>query len=894
MKHPPPMARKQSGIALVALLVLLILAGSYAFYRSSSIGAARLQQDAKLAATLARAKEALIAYAVTRNDDPGPPLKPGRPGSLPCPDLITNNAGFSNFPGDGKTDFFTVNSCPSYVGWLPWITLDLPELTDDTGTRLWYVLTPELRNHDSAHPINSDQVLTLKLDGVTDGIAALIIAARAPLGNQARPSNNPGDYLDGENGNGDDKTYISRPPSENFNDMVVAITRQELMAAVEKRVANEVKTCLEQHAAATANTGHTYPWPAPLSNSTFRGNAGSLFGQVPATQPGAGPENTLQQTTSALTNAKNALASASTATDQLAALAVVSEAANPARAFYDKLYGVAGALAQVAAGSRSAYVALDSHITSAIANGRISRTERTNLRAEAITVKDSLTALQTAIDDSGIDPFPGELLAQNLLLQQRINSATSSPTASNFTALQNQAALFVELFTRSTTHNPDISAALTTALGAAISTVGATTNAAASPTDAALATTASTAAQSLVTANNSLRSTITASRVNLHASEIGVRADQLSSLLAAVAAGDPWATTAAALASGLSDLQTTTSTLATTSSPVVVARKMLLGALTDALGAAQAASDFPLIEATTSTAITAARNLATAIANNGDNVLRESLAAAATDYIGAQEIFNAITPRTQAAMVPYVQAVQDPAADIAYWSAIIARIATDIASQARKVPTTPDIENSASTYHSADRLLSGISGTNGSQALLQAYVSAPTNSAKQAAATAALNTTLSQLDTLLTSAGTLDSLLDSGSAEAFPTLWYGDACAFLQPASGSRSWWTANNWTSTTFYQISDRVRPAVGKLSVNGSGSYRVVVLAAGARLPALNQNPSLREAKSFLEAANIGYDATKPIGQQYTRDVNDATAPNTKFASDTPSATFNDRLGY
>ena len=33
MKHPPPAPRKQSGIALVALLVLLIMAGAYAFYR---------------------------------------------------------------------------------------------------------------------------------------------------------------------------------------------------------------------------------------------------------------------------------------------------------------------------------------------------------------------------------------------------------------------------------------------------------------------------------------------------------------------------------------------------------------------------------------------------------------------------------------------------------------------------------------------------------------------------------------------------------------------------------------------------------------------------------------------------------------------------------------------
>ena len=198
--------------------------------------------------------------------------------------------------------------------------------------------------------------------------SALVIASRAPLGSQARPSNNPADYLDGENGNGDDRNFVSGPPAPAFNDMVVAITRQELMAAVEKRVANELKTCLEQHATATSNTAQTYPWPAPLANSTFLGTAGSLFGQVPATQPGAGPENLLQQANNALSNAKNALTSASTATDQMAALVVVSAAATYAQTLYDKIYSVASTLSSVANNSYSAFATLDADITSATAN----------------------------------------------------------------------------------------------------------------------------------------------------------------------------------------------------------------------------------------------------------------------------------------------------------------------------------------------------------------------------------------------------------------------------------------------------------------------------------------------------------------------------------------------
>ncbi len=863
--------KRQSGIALVLLLVVLIMAGAFAFYRSAGIGSGRAQQDAKLATTLARAKEALIARAVTDAN---------RPGSLPCPDLITNNVGLSNFPNDGKADMFTLTQCPSYVGWLPWVTLDLPELTDDTGTRLWYALAPELRDDDSAQPINSDTALTLRLDGAAD-IAALIIAPRAALGSQARPSNNMADYLDGENGNGDDRTYVSGPQAPAFNDMAVAITRQELMAAVEKRIASEVKACLEQHAASAANTEHTYPWPAPLSNSTFRGTAGSLFGQLPVTQPGAGLDSLLQKSTSALTAAKTALAGASTASDQMAALVVVSDAATYARALYDKLYSVASALALVAGNARTAFGKLDTDINSATGNNRISATERTNLRAEAITVKTNLTALQSALVDSGIDPFPGEVLAQSLVLQQRLATATGTPSAANFTALKNQATVLVDLFSRSATPNPDITAALTNALNAAAATVTAAASAAAASTNAAQIAAATGAAQTLVSAGNSLRNTITASRVNLNSSEISVPVGQLSTLLSAVAA-NPSATTAAALAAGLTDLQGVTTSFATASSPAVTARTAALTALSNALSAAQAASDFSLIQSTASTAIAAANTLATRVAGNGDNVAKESLATAATQYLTAQATFNAVPvpPTTQAAMVPYVRAVQDPAADIAYWAGITSSNATNIATQARKAPAASG-ENTSSAYYAADQLVSGISGSGGAQALLQAYIDAPTSASKQAAATAALNSTLSQADTLLTSAGTLDSVLDSGGAEALPTVWYGSACAFLQPASGSTSWWTSNNWANTTFYQISDRVRAASGKLQVNGTGTHRVVALSAGRALGI--QNRGTRMTANFLEGINA----------DTSRD-GDAKSPVTVFSNAPVSGTFNDRLGF
>ncbi len=981
-------SKRQSGIALILLLVILIMAGAFAFFRSAGIGTGRAAQEAKLAATLARAKEALIARAVTDAN---------RPGSLPCPDLITNSGGLGNIPGDGKADdndtdprdFFV---CPRYVGWLPWVTLDLPELTDDTGTHLWYVLTPELRDDDIAQPINSDRAFTLRLDGNADSVAALVIAARAPIASQARPSNNPADYLDGENGNSDDGVYVSGPPAASFNDMVVAVTRQELMAAVEKRVANEIKACLEEHAASAANTEHAYPWPAPLSNSTFRGTAGSLFGQVPATQPGAGAESLLRKSTATLTSARTALAGASTASDQMAALVAFSDAATYARALYDSLYGVASALALVAGNTRTAFATLAGHIDTAAANNRISRTERTNLRAEAVAVHTGLTALQNALTDSGIDPFPGEVLAQNLVLQQELATATATRNTANFTALMNRATVLVDLFSRSVTPNPDIGAALNAALVSANSAQSAAASAAATPADTALVTAAINGAGSLVAAtvtlhdtiqptvnlsageiqlvtlqvsaaladfaaqpsaegaarisarlgelrallnrltsdspsilvlrNNALVAidsalvvanaandfvliqtttntalapaydlarTVAGSRINLPANEISAQADRTAALLTAFNAR-PDAETAAALARVLTAQQTLVNTLVTNSSLVVAARSATLVSTAGALATAKAAADFAAIDAQTNLAVANARALSLAMANNGDNVTKESLAVAASQYLAAQAAFNTVTPPTQAAMVPYVRAVQDPAVDIAYWAQVTARNATDIATQARKAPAATS-DNAASAYYAADQLTSGIAGSSGTQALLQAYINAPTNAARQAAATAALNSTLAQADALLTSAGALDSMLDSGSAEALPTVWFGSACAFLQPASGDTSWWTANNWANTTFYQISDRVRLASGKLQVNGAGSYRVVTLSAGRAIGTQPQTPLLRKkVGDFLEGIN----ADPQVEPAKSSRDDDAQNPVPTFTNAQVSPAFNDRLAY
>ena len=202
--------------------MLVIFLAMTAFYLSPGSGSnARRQADAVTARTMAQAKEALIGRAAADMN---------RPGSLPCPDV----------DNDGVAELLPGNNCPSYVGRLPWKTLDIPEPLDGNGDRLWYALSPGLRDNPLAQPINPSKALELTLDGVAN-VAAIVFSPGTPLASQTgRPGNSLADYLDGSNAAGD-ADYVSGAVSALFNDRVLAITRDELFRVVNRRVLAEIR-----------------------------------------------------------------------------------------------------------------------------------------------------------------------------------------------------------------------------------------------------------------------------------------------------------------------------------------------------------------------------------------------------------------------------------------------------------------------------------------------------------------------------------------------------------------------------------------------------------------------------------------------------------------------------
>ena len=238
MTRPPiaqpslPSPRKSRGAALLLFLLVVVIAFSTFLLSSYSTVSLDTRRQQKTLDALAQAKEALIGRAASDIN---------RPGSLPCPDV----------DGNGSAEIFNGNECQAYIGRLPWKTLGLPELRDGDGERLWYALSPKIRDNYTAQPINSEESLELNLDD-EQNIAAIIFSPGPQLsGQNTRPSNNAADYLDGINRDGNiTNQYVSKPRSETFNDQVLAITRSDVFRVVNKRILGEVRNLLFQSGAA--------------------------------------------------------------------------------------------------------------------------------------------------------------------------------------------------------------------------------------------------------------------------------------------------------------------------------------------------------------------------------------------------------------------------------------------------------------------------------------------------------------------------------------------------------------------------------------------------------------------------------------------------------------------
>jgi len=318
---------KQSGAAL--LIGMVVLASVVAFYMIGQHGAKsdkHDRQDSRIE-VLSKAKKALIAYAVSYIE-----THPGEYGFLPCPDETSGG-----LPEGEQESFCSGNKNESVIGRLPWRTLDLPVLKDDSNECLWYAVSGPYKHTNTvngkADMLNEDsnglfQVYDSAGNPVhganpNNRVVAMVFAPsnivnaqdRTPAGGTAQCGGHyaEADYLEG-NGVYDNSVlnnaadivdqFIkagtnSEDANPAFNDRLITITRDEIWNAVKKRrdfndsiqnLTLQIASCLKGYG--DAGTERNLPWPAPVdfAGDDYREDvnytdtvfgAGSVIGRLP-------------------------------------------------------------------------------------------------------------------------------------------------------------------------------------------------------------------------------------------------------------------------------------------------------------------------------------------------------------------------------------------------------------------------------------------------------------------------------------------------------------------------------------------------------------------------------------------------------------------------------------
>jgi type II secretory pathway pseudopilin PulG len=263
MRNKWPFSRpKAKGSAL--MLILIILGLATALLVSALKSNPQIERDKITADALAKAKDALIGYAIIYRDT-HPDTGGNRDkvfGYLPCPD--TDNDGETNSPCSGKG--------VTVAGRLPWKTLGLPPLRDSAGECLWYIISGSAKNNPPADVLNWDTVGQIEVHDASGQVLvpqnthdtpwAVIIGPGSATGTQDRNpagtsecggNNNAAAYLEGLTLNpaaGGVSTFVLATSDSarngTNNDRGLWIASREIFDRVKKRsdFASDISTLL--------------------------------------------------------------------------------------------------------------------------------------------------------------------------------------------------------------------------------------------------------------------------------------------------------------------------------------------------------------------------------------------------------------------------------------------------------------------------------------------------------------------------------------------------------------------------------------------------------------------------------------------------------------------------
>ena len=326
-------ARARGQAAIVILLLLLGVGATLLVYNFPTAVKLSIEKDKRTEEALALAKVALIGYAASVDVSGA-----GRPGDLPCPDqddsgtadavpacagalalgrLPWKTLGLPDLrDGDGERLWYAVSSnfknnprtacaAPGDAGCLNSDTRGTITVRNSAGAVIYDGTNPDAYTPSgviavifSPGAVLQRQDAASAQDRSCTGAGASCTAAgvcnSSPLTNT--PKCNVVNYLDILTGVEDNANFTDSSNADGFingvirdtagnlvvNDRLLAITYEDLMPVLQRRVAQEVMNCLTTYASTAQNNGR-YPWAAPVTDVTspYGDQANTLFGRVP-------------------------------------------------------------------------------------------------------------------------------------------------------------------------------------------------------------------------------------------------------------------------------------------------------------------------------------------------------------------------------------------------------------------------------------------------------------------------------------------------------------------------------------------------------------------------------------------------------------------------------------
>ena len=260
----------QHGAALIVLMCGLLLLTGVGVIGGRLAATLKQQSRNDVTESLARARQALVSYAVNYVDNYGHNTR-GGVGRLPCPASVPHGSP-------------ALRCGTNAIGFLPsvWnrsgkeIEIDHREYFLDQN--LWYALSADFRYNPSYNKLNPDTRGEYLSVNDRDDIVAVIISPGAALPGQSRDNVtfNQSLYLEGDNADFDRLFEMDHAG----NDQLVFITLDELMPLIERRVLGFVRDWLNDY---YATYGH-YPFAARLGDPLAACEQGLTVGAVSMTR----------------------------------------------------------------------------------------------------------------------------------------------------------------------------------------------------------------------------------------------------------------------------------------------------------------------------------------------------------------------------------------------------------------------------------------------------------------------------------------------------------------------------------------------------------------------------------------------------------------------------------